>query len=107
MPDDPALIVSEGRGREDRRFPKIGRHAQTFFPDEVAELSAALNQITDAGLREHFDPRVMESLGVAGILWTEEEPDVFEKILVPVLERIRELFRLAAQAGQTVIVVIW
>ena len=106
MPDEPALIAIQGRGPEERRLPEFGLHAQIFVPDEVSALSAALDRIADADLREHFDPQVMESFDVAGILWTEEDADVFEKILVPVFERIRVLFRLAAQAGQHIVVVI-
>lgn len=106
MPAEPALIAIQGRGPEERRRPLIGLHTQIFIPDEVFALSAALDRITEADLRQHFDPQAMESLDVAGILWTEEDSDVFEKILVPVFERIRVLFRLAAKAGQHVVVVI-
>jgi hypothetical protein len=105
MPDDPVLIAIQGRGTKHGRAPHMGLHAQTLVPDHVAALSAALDRVTEADLREHFDPRVMESLDVAGILWTEEEPDVFDKILVPGFERIRVFFRFAAQAGQHVVVV--
>jgi hypothetical protein len=106
MPDEPALIAIQGRGPIERRFPRIGLHTQIFVPDEVSALSAALDRITDADLREHFDPPVMEALDVAGILWTEEEPDVFDRILVPVFGRITALFKLAAQARQHVVVVL-
>ena len=107
MPDEPALIANEGRGPTGRRYPKIGLHAQTFLPDEVADLSAALDRITDADVRAHFDPVVMEALDVEGIRWTdEEESDVLERILIPSFERLRAFYRLAALAGQHVIVVI-
>lgn len=107
MPDEPALIAIQGRGPMKRSLPELGLHSQIFTPDEVSVLSAALDRITEADLREHFDPQAMEAFDVAGILWTEEEPDVFEKILAPVFDRIRVLFRLAAQAGQHVVVVFW
>ncbi len=73
MPDEPALIAIQGRGPVEGRFLEIGLHAQIFTPDEVSALSAALDRITDADLRAHFDPQMMESLDVAGILWTEED----------------------------------
>jgi hypothetical protein len=105
MPDEPALIAIEGRGPRDERFQQIGYGARTFVPHEVRRLSAALDQLTDADLREHFNPEVMESLDVAGILWTEEAPDVLDAILIPIFMRLKEFYRLAAQAGQHVLVV--
>lgn len=107
MPDDPALIAIQGRGPRDSRFQQIGFGARTFIPHEVAGLSASLDRITDADLREHFDPVVMEALDVEGIRWTEEEEsDVLEKILIPCFERLRAFYNLAALAGQHVLVVI-
>lgn len=106
MPDEPALTAIHGRGPRDSRFEQIGFGARTFVPAEVADLSAALDRITDADLREHFDPEVMESLDVAGIRWTEEEPDVLDAILIPVFDRIRIFYRLASQARQHVLAVI-
>lgn len=106
MPDDPILMAIQGRGPRDNSLSNIGFGARTFVPEEVAALSAALDRVMESDLREHFDPQAMQALDVAGILWTEEEPDVFEKILVPVFERIRTLFKLAVRAGQHVLVVV-
>lgn len=106
MPDDAVLRAIQGRGAQDNGFPRIGFGPGIFVPGEVAVLAAALDRITEADLRERFDPQVMESFDVAGILWTAEEQDVFEKILVPVFERIRIFFRLAAWARQHVLVVL-
>jgi hypothetical protein len=105
MPDDAALTAIHGRGPRDTRF-QIGYRARTFVPDEVAALSAALDQITEAHLREHLGLQVMESLDVAGIQWTEEGPDVFETMLIVPFERLRLFFRLAARAGQYVLAVV-
>lgn len=68
MPDDPVLTAIQGRGPRDGRFPQVGYGARTFVSEEVTALSAALDRITEADLREHFDPQVMQSLDVAGIL---------------------------------------
>jgi hypothetical protein len=56
-------------------------------------------------LRAHFDPQVMEDFDVAGILWTEEEPDVLDAILIPVFNGLRAFYDRAARAGQYVLVV--
>jgi hypothetical protein len=106
MPDDPALTAIQGRGPRDSRFSQIGYGARTFNPDEVAASSASLDRLTEADLREHFDPKVMEALDVEGILWTEEEPDVLDKILLPCFERLKRFYRLAALAKQHVLVVL-
>ena len=106
MPDDPALTAIQGRRPRDSRFKQIGYGARTFNPDEVADLSASLDLLTEADLREQFDPQLMESLDVEGIRWTEEDPDVFDKILLPCFDRLKEFYRLAAQARQLVLVVL-
>ena len=105
MPDEPVLIAVEGRGPRDGRLHGIGYGGRTFVPDEVAGLSASLDGITEADLREHFDPQVMESHDVAGMLWTEEEPFVLDTILIPCFDRLKVFFRFAARAGQHVLVV--
>ena len=105
MPDDPALTAIEGRGPSDPRLAEIGYGGRVFAPAEVAALSAALDNITDGDLRAHFDPQVMEDFDVAGILWTEEEPDVLDAILIPVFNGLRAFYDRAARAGQYVLVV--
>ena len=72
---------------------------------EAAGLSAALTNITDLDMRTHFDPQVMEDFDVAGILWTEEEPDVLDAILIPIFNNLKALYDRAARAGQYVLVV--
>ncbi len=104
MPDDPALTAIQGRGPRDTRL-QIGYGPRTFIPAEVAELSTALDRITEADLRKHFDPVVMESLDVEGILWTEEEPFVLDQILIPLFDRLKVFYRRAARACQHVLVV--
>jgi hypothetical protein len=105
MPDDPALTAIEGRGPRDARLAEIGYGGRVFAPAEVADLSAALDTITDGDLRAHFDPQVMEDFDVAGILWTEEEPDVLDVILLPVFNSLRAFYGRAARAAQYVLVV--
>ena len=105
MPDDSVLIAIEGRGPRDSRLHGIGYGGRTFVPDEVAGLSASLDGIIEADLRKHFDPQVMESYDVAGILWTEEDPSVIDTILIPCFDRLKAFFRRAALAGQHVVVV--
>jgi hypothetical protein len=105
MPDDPALTAIEGRGPQDPRLAEIGYGGRVFTPAEVADLSAALDGITDGDLRAQFDPQVMEDFDVAGILWTEEEPDVLDVILLPVFNRLRAFYGRATRAGQYVLVV--
>ena len=105
MPDEPVLIAIEGRGPRDSRLDRIGYGGRTFVPGEVVGLSASLDRITEADLREHFDPAVMESHDVAGILWTEEYPFVIDTILIPCFDRLKVFFRRAARAGQHVLVV--
>ena len=105
MPDDPVLTAIEGRGPRDARLAEIGYGGRVFSPAEVADLSAALDNITDGDLRAHFDPQVMEDFDVAGFLWTEEEPDVLDAILIPVFNCLRAFYDRAARAGQYVLVV--
>lgn len=108
MPDDPALIAIQGRGPRDARLAEVSYYGgRAIPPAEVASLSAALNRITAADLRAQFDPRTMEDLGVAGILWTEEEPDVLDTILIPIFDSLKALYDRAARAGQYVLVVHW
>ena len=45
----------------------------------------------------------METLGVAGILWTEEEPDVLDTILIPIFNGLKAFYGRAARAGQYVL----
>ena len=105
MPDDPALTAIEGRGPRDERLAEIGYGGRAFVPTEVANLTAALDHITGADMREHFDPQVMEVLDVAGMMWTEEDPDVLDTILIPIFDRLKAFYADAARAGQYVLVV--
>ncbi|HLG90139.1 MAG TPA: DUF1877 family protein [Alphaproteobacteria bacterium] len=105
MPDDPALIAIEGRGPRDARLAELGYGGRVFVPTEVANLTAALDRITEADMRAHFDPQAMEDFDVAGILWTEEEPDVLDAILIPIFNGLKAFYGRAARAGQYVLVV--
>jgi Domain of unknown function (DUF1877) len=58
-------------------------------------------------LRAQFDPQVMENFDVAGFLWTEEEPDVLDAILIPIFNRLKTFYDRAARAAQYVLVVHW
>ena len=102
---DPALKAIQGRGPRDERLAEIRYGGRVFSPAEVADLSAALDTITDSDLRTHFDPQVMEDFDVAGFLWTEEEPDVLDAILIPIFNRLRAFYGHAARAAQYVLVV--
>jgi hypothetical protein len=105
MPDDTALLAIEGRGPRDERLAEIGYGGRVFTPAEVANLAAALDPITEDEMRVTFDPRAMEDFDVAGILWTEEEPDVLDAILIPIFNRLKAFYGRAARAGQYVLVV--
>jgi hypothetical protein len=105
MPDDPALIAIEGRGLEDERLTEIGLGGRAFVPTEVASLAAALDRIPAADMRAHFDPQVMEDLDVAGMMWTQDDPDVLDAILIPIFDRLKAFYADAARAGQYVLVV--
>jgi hypothetical protein len=106
MPDDPALIAIEGRGPQDPRLAEISYYGGRVLPPaEVARLSAALEPIGAAEMRAQFDPQAMEKFDVAGILWTEEEPDVLDTILIPIFDRLKAFYGHAARAGQYVLVV--
>jgi hypothetical protein len=105
MPDDPALTAIQGRGPIDERLANVGYGGRVFTPTEVADLTAALDHITETDVRANYDPRVMEDFDVAGILWTEEEPDVLETILVPIFIGLKAFYGRAARAGQYVLVV--
>jgi hypothetical protein len=105
MPDDPALVAIEGRGPRDARLAGIGYGGRVFIPKEVADLTAALAPLTEAEMRANFDPQVMEKFDVAGILWTEEEPDVLDTILIPIFNGLMAFYGRAARAGQYVLVV--
>ena len=107
MPDDPALIAIEGRGPRDARLAELGYGDRAFVPTEVANLAAALDRITEADMRAHFDPQAMEAFDVAGILWTEEDPDVLDAILIPIFNSLKSFYGRAARAGQYVLVVHW
>jgi hypothetical protein len=105
MPDDPALVAIEGRGPRDERLAEIGYGGRAFVPTEVASLAAALEPITGEDMREHFDPHVMEALDVAGMMWTEDDPDVLDTILIPIFDSLKAFYGHAARAGQYVLVV--
>jgi hypothetical protein len=105
MPDDPALIAIEGRGPEDERLADIGLGGRAFVPAEVANLTAALADIAGEDMRAHFDPQVMEELDVAGMIWTQDDPDVLDAILIPIFDRLKAFYADAARAGQYVLVV--
>jgi hypothetical protein len=105
MPDAPALIAIEGRGPRDERLADIGYGGRAFVPTEVASLAAALGPITGEDMREHFDPQVMEALDVAGMMWTDDDPDVLEAILIPLFDGLKAFYGHAARAGQYVLVV--
>lgn len=106
MPDDPALIAIEGRGPSDARLAGIGYGGRVFVPTEVAALSAALDRITEADMRAHFDPKAMEEFDVAGLPWTdEEEADSLDKILIPIFNGLKAFYGRAARAGQYMLVV--
>ncbi len=105
MQDDPALIAIQGRGPIDARLAELGYGGRAIAPAEVATLSAALDRLTEADMRTHFDPQAMEDLDVAGILWTEEEPDVLDTILIPIFNGLKAFYDRAARAGQYVLVV--
>jgi hypothetical protein len=105
MPDDPALVAIEGRGPSDERLAEIGYGGRAFVPTEVASLAAALEPITGEDMREHFDPQVMEDLDVAGMRWTEDDPDVLDAILIPIFDHLKAFYAAAARAGQYVLVV--
>jgi len=105
MPDDTALVAIEGRGPMDERLAEIGYGGRVFTPLEVAELAAALEHVTEDEMRANFNPRVMEDHDVAGILWTEEEPDVLDTILIRNFNNLKALYGRAALAGQYVLVV--
>lgn len=108
MPDDPALTAIEGRGPRDARLAEVSYYGgRVFTPAEVADLSAALNGITEADMRTHFDPQVMEDFDVAGFRWTEEEPDVLDAILIPIFNNLKAFYSRAARAAQYMLVVHW
>jgi hypothetical protein len=105
MPDDPALIAVQGSGPTDERLAQISYYV--FDPTKVASLSAALDHLTEADMRAHFDPKLMQEHDVAGIRWTEEEPDVLDTILIPIFNALKAFYAHAARAGQYVLVVHW
>jgi len=58
-----------------------------------------------AGHEHRFDPQVMEDFDVAGMMWTEDDPDVLDAILIPTFDRLKAFYGQAARAGQYVLVV--
>ncbi|MBS0471098.1 MAG: DUF1877 family protein [Proteobacteria bacterium] len=104
LPDDPLLIAIAGRGTDESRIADIGYGATIFTPEEVTGFAAELGKITMSDLRKHWNPKTMEILDVAGVLWTEEEPSVFDDVIVRCFERLQTFFQNAAEAKQYVLV---
>ncbi len=104
LPADPVLTAIQGRRGDDEgpAIENLGMAAAVFGPDEAAALAAALNGVSEAGMRERFDVSEMEVLGLPGD-WEESDLDEF---YIPQLERLRALYNRAASAGQHVIVIL-
>jgi len=104
LPDDLVLTAIQGRRKADERrsIANLGLAAAMFGPDEVRTLSAALDRIDEAELREVFNANEMETLDLPGD-WKETELDEF---YLPQLRRLKTLYGRAARAGQYVLVVM-
>src|SRR5690606_2169026 len=78
LPIDPVLAAIQGRREQSQSadIADFGLHATVFTPDEVQTLSSALNAIDLDQLRERFDVREIEALGLGGD-WEESELDEF------------------------------
>src|SRR5262245_31629555 len=68
LPDDLVLTAIQGRRKADERrsIANLGLAAAMFGPDEVRTLSAALDRIDEAELREVFNANEMETLDLPG-----------------------------------------
>jgi hypothetical protein len=104
LPDDPVLSAIQGRRGENQTadIADFGLNASVFTPEEVVNLSSALNAIDLDELRKRYDVREIEALRLGGD-WEQSE---LEEFYLPTLNRLRTLYTRAASAGQNVIVVM-
>ncbi|MBP7704308.1 MAG: DUF1877 family protein [Caulobacter sp.] len=105
LSEDPILKALQGRraGDEGPSIADLGLAAAAFAPEEVRALAAALNSLEEDWLRERFDVREMETLGLP----SDYEETELDEFYLPQLERLKALYNRAAAAGQHVVVVIY
>lgn len=104
LPDDPVLSAIQGRRGENQAadIPDFGLHASVFAPEEVVELSSALDALHLNEMRDRFDVREIEAIQLGGD-WEESELDEF---YLPMFDRLKTFYSRAAAARQHVIVVM-
>jgi len=108
IPTDAVLEAIEGRGTEAQRDPKITfglGSARRFHPDEVKNLSVALQAVDEADLQKHFDRNEMAKFEVGGVGWLEEQDSVLGDFLIPALQGLRAFYQEAAERRHHVLVV--
>jgi hypothetical protein len=103
FPYDPILCAIQG-GWEDGEgvtIAGLGLSACVFDLNEVRALASALDRVDEKALRAHFDvdEMALHDLPI-------DEPSDFDEFCLPAFRRLKALYSRAANAGQSVVVVI-
>ncbi len=74
---------------------------RSLEPTKVAEVSEALEAVSDDDLRGRFDAAAMSEAGVYPDIW--DEPDVLEDYLLPNVQILRDFYTFAAENQRYVV----
>jgi len=77
-----------------------------FAPPRVKALSTALAAVSEETLRPQLDPTILHAHLVAPEGWLEESEDIFDSYLMPALAKLQRFYRAAADAEQSVLIVM-
>ncbi len=78
--------------------------ARLVGPDEVAEISLQLAEVTPDHIRDGFDIRTMMREAVYPPIW--DQPDVLEGKLVPAFTKLKKLYAKAAEQRAAILIVV-
>lgn len=104
-PLDELLIAIEGRGpNKDERLSSGLGPACVFQPDDVVRFDAVLSKVDISTLRRELNFPLMDTLHLPLDYWQEEGEEIFVEYLVPLFEKLKQLYADAAKANQHVLV---
>lgn len=102
---DLLLIGVEGRTNMKEKRIDFGYGPASIIDNAtVQQIDSALQNITLEYLRGQYDPETMDRHMVYPEVWGEEGLAALEEYLIPYFNRLRELYRNAAQDNQKVVV---
>jgi len=102
---DLLLIAVEGRGDNKETRIDYGYGPACILDNATVEqINSALQNVNVDQLRQRYDPELMDRHIVSPEIWSDEGMAALEEYVIPYFNRLRDLYRNAAESNQKVVV---